>query len=487
MGQRLLLERNPCETRAALLEDGRLLELAVEPARAASPVGGIYKGRISRVVPAIDAAFVDLGLERDAFLFVDDLVGPGTEGDEAPPIERLLRTGQEVIVQVVKDALPGKGARASMQIALPGRLLVLLPFGRSQAASRRLTEPVERERLLSLAGELAPPGTTLIVRTAAAGVDREALAADLAELMATWGAVERRAAEGPAPSRLHSELEPALRVVRDRFGDEVEELWLDGEGLWDEVHAFVGARAPGLVGRLHRETAEGQLFERFAVERAVEGVLEARVGLPSGGHLVIQPTEALVAIDVNSGSNLSGESLAETALATNLEAAAEVARQLRLRDLAGIIVVDFIDMESAGDRQRLLERFEDELARDRVRAQVSPISEFGLVAIPRKRDRGNLYRRLSRPCPACDGRGAVRSPAAAGAALWRQVLREARRQPARPVAARLAPDLLAALERSERGLLAALEERFGERLSLIPAPELERGTFAVALGQEAAG
>ncbi|MGH9464769.1 MAG: Rne/Rng family ribonuclease, partial [Thermoanaerobaculia bacterium] len=439
MTHRLLLERNPCETRAALLEEGRLVELAVEPARDAGHVGEIYKGRVSRVVPAIDAAFVDLGLERDAFLFVDDLVTPVTEEAEAPAIDRVLRPGQDVLVQVVKDALPGKGARITMQVALPGRLLVLLPFGRSQAVSRRLTEPAERERLLALAEELAPSGATLIVRTAAAGADREQMAAEMAELGTRWEEVRRRLAEVRPPARLHGDLEPALRAVRDRFGGEVEELWLDGEGLWEEVRAFLATRAPELVERLRREPAEGELFERFGVERAIESVLESRVGLPSGGHLVIQPTEALVAVDVNSGSNLTGDSLAQTALDTNLEAACEVARQLRLRDLSGIIVVDFIDMESIEHRAQLLERLAGELARDRTRSQVSPISEFGLVAITRQRDRGNLYRRLTRPCPECGGRGAVRSPAALGAALWRQVLREARRRPDGPVVARLDP------------------------------------------------
>ncbi len=483
MGHRLLLERNPCETRAALLENGRLVELSVEPARDAGHVGEIYKARVSRVVPAIDAAFVDLGLERDAFLFVDDLVWPAGEEASARAIDRLLRPGLEIVVQVVKDALPGKGARVTMQVALPGRRLVLLPFGRSQAASRRLTAPQERERLLALAGELAPPGTTLIVRTVAAGADREMLAADLAELVATWEAVQQRASEARSPVRLHSELEPALRLVRDRFGDEVEELWLDGEGLWEEVRAFLEPRAPEVVGRLRRQEAEGELFERFGVERAIDSILASRVGLPSGGHLVIQPTEALVAIDVNSGSSLTAESLAVTALGTNLEAATEVALQLRLRDLAGIIVVDFIDMDSVDHRQLLLERLEAELARDRVRSQISPISEFGLVAITRKRDRGNLYRRLTRPCPECGGRGTVRSPATLGAALWRQVLREARRRPGEPLVARLDPALLTALERGERGLLAALDERLGGRLALIPAAELPEGGFVVSVGQ----
>jgi ribonuclease G len=486
MSHRLLLERNPCETRAALLEGDRLVELAVEPARDVGHVGEIYKGKVTRVVPAIAAAFVDLGLERDAFLFVDDLVWPeGADGEEARSVERLLRSGQEVLVQVVKDALPGKGPRVTMQVALPGRLVVFLPFGRVPAASRRLSAPAERERLLGLAGELAPPGTAVIVRTAAAGAGREPVAADLAELVSSWEAILRRAPEARPPARLHGELAPALRLVRDHLGPEVSELWLDGEGLWEEVSEFLAARAPELLARLRREPAEGGLFARFGVERAVESLLDPRVALPSGGHLVIQPTEALVAIDVNSGSSLASLSLAATALATNLEAAVEVARQLRLRDLAGIIVVDFIDMAAPGDRQRLLERLEGELAHDRARSQVSPVSEFGLVAITRKRDRPSLHRRLGRACPECGGRGTVRAPAAAGAALWREVLRQARRATGAPIVARVHPELLEALERGERSLLAALAERLAGRLSFVPAPEVARGDFTVAVGQEA--
>ncbi len=485
MGRRLLLERNPCETRAALLEDDRLVELAIEPVRDAGHVGEIHRGKVTRVVPAIDAAFVALGLERDTFLFVDDLVRPAGEGEEEGPlaIDRVLRAGQEILVQVVKDALPGKGARVTMQVALPGRLLVLLPFGRGPAASRRLGDPAERERLLTLAGELAPAGTTLIVRTAAAGAREEELATDLRELAGTWEAVQRLAATAQAPALLHADLGPALRVVRDRFGDEVEELWLDGDGLREEVRGFLEPRAPALLDRLRSAPQEGGLFLQFDLERMIDSVLDARVALPSGGHLVIEPTEALVAIDVNSGSNLAGGSLATTALDTNLEAAAEVARQLRLRDLAGIIVVDFIDMAAADHRQILVERLEAELAGDRARSQVSPISEFGLIAITRKRDRGNLYRRLARPCPECGGRGLVRSAAAAGAALWRELLREGRRRPDEPLLARLHPELLEALERGQRGLLAALDARFGARLAMEAAPELERGGFVVVLGQ----
>ncbi len=477
----MLLERNPCEARAALLEDGLLAELSVEPVRERGRVGEIHLGRVSRVVPAIDAAFVDVGLDRDAFLFVDDLVVPEADGAaERPAIDHVLRPAQEVLVQVVKDPLPGKGARLTMQVALPGRLVVLLPFGRSAAASRRLHDEAERERLLALATELAPPEAALIVRTAAAGAERGELAAEVSELAATWQSIREQAGASRAPTRLHGDLPPALRVVRDWLDPEVEELWVEGQPLHEEVRAFLSARAPELSGRLRLEPAEGELFHRFRVDRQIEAALEARAELPSGGHLVIQPTEALVAIDVNSGSSLASPSLAGTALETNLEAAAEVARQVRLRDLAGIIVVDFIDMEDAEHRALLIERLEAALARDRARSQVAPISEFGLVAITRKRDRANLYRRLTRPCPECGGRGAVRSLTAVGGALWREALREARRQPARTLELRLHPELASALEASEPAVLEALRGRLGDRLAVASDPGLAAGSFAVA-------
>ncbi|MEZ5330691.1 MAG: Rne/Rng family ribonuclease [Thermoanaerobaculia bacterium] len=487
MSRRLLIETDPRQTRVALIEDGRLSELHVEPVTGGGHVGEVYKARISRVVPAIDAAFVDLGLDRDAFLFVDDAQSAGGEEIEAGapprPIRELVRKGQEVVVQVVKDPLPGKGARVSTQITLPGRFVVLLPGSEGVGAvSRRIRDEEERGRLQALAAELAPEGDGMIVRTVAEGVSAVALAEDLAELAALWRAITRRAAEVSAPARLHRDLPPVVRWVRERFDEDVAELWVDGEESWNEVREFVELRLPELADRLHREPQTARLFERFDVERQIAAALEARVDLPAGGHLIIQPTEALVAIDVNSGSSLSGDDLEATALMTNLEAAREVSRQLRLRDLSGIIVVDFIDMVNREYREQLLERLREELEGDPVPSQITPISAFGLVEITRRRNRTAFRRSLTRLCPECGGSGRVRSLGEATSALWRAAWRTARAAACRQLRIEVHPELLEHLEAHERPLVEELRRRLPCELELARGAELPRGSFRIDRG-----
>ena len=489
MTRRLLIETDPRQTRVALLEETRLAELHVEPVAGGGHVGEIYKARVSRVVPAIDAAFLDLGLERDAFLFVDDAQAvTGEELDRresSRPIRELVRKGQEILVQVVKDLLPGKGARVATQLTLPGRFVVLLPGSGVAAVSRRIRDEAERERLQGLAAELAPEGVGVIVRTVSAGVSAELLAEDIAELQALHQGIAGRALEVSAPARLHRDLPPVLRWVRERFDDRVDELWVDGEDSWLEVRDFVAERLPELRDRLHHESAPSGLFVRFDVERQIAAALEPRVDLPSGGHLVVQPTEALVAIDVNSGSSLSGGGLATTALTTNLEAAREVARQLRLRDLSGIIVVDFIDMESLDYRELLLERLREELADHRVPSQITPISAFGLVEITRRRNRTDFRRSLTRACPECGGSGRVRALGEAASELWRSTLRSPGRDGPGSLRIEVHPELLSHLEARERVLVDRLRRRLPSGLELVSSPALPRGSFRLVPGGEA--
>jgi ribonuclease G len=486
----LLIETDPRQTRVALLENGRLVELHVDPVTGGGHVGEIYKARVSRVVPAIDAAFLDLGLERDAFLFVDDAQRAGGEelAPDEPPrlIRELVRKGQEVLVQVVKDPLPGKGARVSTQLTLPGRFLVLLPGSGVAAVSRRIRDEAERERLQELAADLASEGDGLIVRTVAAGVSSEALTRDLAELRDLSRAIARRAREVSPPTRLHRDLPPILRWVRERFDEGIDELWIEGEESRREVRRFVEERLPELASRLREEPEPARLFERFDVERQITAALQARVDLPSGGHLVVQPTEALVAIDVNSGSSLSGGQLETTALITNLEAAREVAWQLRLRDLSGIIVVDFIDMESRTYREELLERLRTELVDDPVPSQITPISAFGLVEITRRRNRADFRRSLTRPCPECGGSGRVRALGEAASALWRAALQASHRATLpRALRVEVHVELLSYLEARERILVEQLRRSLPHGLDLVVSSEIPRGSFRLVPGGEA--
>src|SRR3954466_3352527 len=420
MSLKMLIESDPHQTRIAVLEDDRLTEIFVERARRGGLVGNVYKGRVTRVLPGMQAAFVDVGLERDAFLYVSDVasdveameeleIEEPRHNDEPPPpdgpppsIDELLKSGQEIIVQVVKDPLPNKGARISTHVTLPGRYLVLLPTVRHFGVSRRIEDEVERERLLALLQQLPVTGGGLIVRTAGEGKGREELESDLTYLARLWEKVRQRAGKVSAPTLLHQDLDLALRVVRDLLRQDLAVLWVDGEETYERIVEFLDQVQPGLVAKvkLFRQQ-KATLFEQFGIEEQIEAALKSKVWLKSGGYIVINPTEALVAIDVNTGRFVGQTSLEDTVLQTNLEAVSEIVRQIRLRDLGGIIVIDLIDMTEPEHRQEVFASLESEIKKDRAKTKVLNISEFGLVEITRKRSRSNLERLLTQPCPYC--------------------------------------------------------------------------------------
>jgi ribonuclease G len=467
---RLLIESGPESIRIALLEGERLAELHAEGSQP-SRVGEIYLGRVQRLVPAIDAAFVDVGLGRNAFLRADDFV---TEG-EAPPIVEHER----LIVQIARDAVPGKGARVRRTVSLPGRYLVLLAPGDGVAASLRIADEDERQRLIAAVEECASSDFGWILRTVAVGADEADLAAEADALAESWRRIVRQAAESRTPQLLHRDLDPVERWLRDRLDDDVVEIWVDSAEQEARIRTALERVAPPSVKRLRVHEGALSLFERFGVEKELANLWNRAVALPSGGSIVIEPTEALVAIDVNSGRDVGAANLEQTALATNLEAALEVARQIRLRDLAGIIVVDFIDMSIAAGWDEVRRALEDELARDRAVTLVEGPVAFGLMAITRKRARNDLMRLLSVECPECNGDGRIRSPGEVASGVSRALSARERERPGRRWRVILHSSVAAQLDPAGSPTFRRLREEFGERLAVESSSDIRRADFQV--------
>ena len=491
----MLIESDPHQTRIAVLEDDRLTEIFVERHRHRGLVGNVYKGRVTRVLPGMQAAFVDVGLERDAFLYVSDVASDVESMDEleideprteepvnhhgSPSIDELLKPGQEIIVQVVKDPLPSKGARISTHVTLPGRYLVLLPTVKHFGVSRRIEDDAERERLLAMIGQLPLPGGGLIVRTVGERKGMEEFETDLTYLSRLWEKIRQRAGKVSAPTLLHQDLDLALRVVRDLLRSDYAVLWVDGEETYERIVEFLDQVQPGLVGKVKLFRQEATLFEQFGIEEQIEAALKSKVWLKSGGYIVINPTEALVAIDVNTGRFVGQSNLEDTVLQTNLEAVQEIVRQIRLRDLGGIIVIDLIDMIEQEHREQVFTALEGELRKDRAKTKVLNISEFGLVEITRKRSRANLERLLTQPCPYCSGRGRIKSVATICLNLRKELLHLRGRMGQSEILLRVNPEIARALQQEERAILTEVERTLGVHILLQSDPEMHHERFDV--------
>jgi ribonuclease G len=404
----MLISHDADETRVALLEDRALVELYIErPKR--SVVGNVYLGKVKDVLPGMQAAFVDIGLEKNAFLYVDEVITPeGLEDLPKRDIQSLLRPDQQIMVQVLKDPMGTKGARVTTEITLPGRFLVFMPFSEFVGVSRKV-EDAERDRLHETITPHVPEGQGVIVRTVAAGVDEKDLVSDMEFLLRLWKRVGHQAREGLAPEVIYTEMDLALRLVRDVFSDEYKRLTIDDKNLYEKVVSFLKRTSPHLTRRVSLHKDRTPLFDAYGVDSTIESALARKVELPSGGHITIDKTEALTAIDVNTGRYVGRKNLEDTVLRTNLEAADEVVRQLRLRDIGGIIVIDFIDMEDQFHRAELMKRFNESLSRDRTKTRVTEVSRLGLVEMTRKNVTDGLYGILTETCPACSGQGRVLS------------------------------------------------------------------------------
>ncbi len=393
-------------TQLAVLEDGMLAEHYLDQGTQRSIIGNIYLGKVQNVLPAMEAAFVDIGRGRNAVLYAGEVDWSLSEG-KPKRIEEALTSGQSVLVQVTKDPIGHKGARLTSSISLPGRFVVYVPGGSMSGISRKLSD-TERSRLRGILKDVVPDDAEVIIRTAAEGAGEEELRRDVARLKAQWEDIEAKVASGSAPSTLYAEPDLTLKIVRDLFNEDFAAIVVSGDDAWDTIEPYVSHVAPTLVDRLQRWDSEQDVFDHYRVDEQIAKALERKVWLPSGGSLVIDRTEAMTVVDVNTGKFTGGGgNLEETVTKNNLEAAEEVARQLRLRDIGGIIVIDFIDMVLGSNRDLVLRRLVECLARDRTRHQVAEVTSLGLVQMTRKRIGTGLLETFSKPCDCCNGRGLV--------------------------------------------------------------------------------
>src|SRR3954468_2611572 len=441
MSREIVINATKHESRIAVLDEGQVVELWVERTRHRTIVGNIYKGRVTKVLPGMQSAFVDLGLERDAFLYVSDVVEDLEEFDNADsndelhldevPQQRpeasiadLLREGQEIVVQVSKDTIAGKGARITSHITLPGRFLVYMPTVNHIGVSRRIENEAERIRLKEMLERIRPHGVGgFIVRTAGEEREEDEFRADLRYLTELWEQIRRKAENASAPTAIHHDLDLILRTIRDVLSPEFKSVWVDSVDQYQRIVEFLDQIQPILVPRVRLFRREEPIFDEFGIEPEIAKALKSKVWLKSGGYIVINQTEALVAIDVNTGKYVGKRNLEETVFRTNLEAAKEIVRQIRLRDLGGIIVLDFIDMEEPQNRARLFETLENEIKKDRSKTKILQISEFGLIEMTRKRVRQSLERSLTQACPYCAGAGRIKSNTTISLEIWRELMK----------------------------------------------------------------
>ncbi|RPE76972.1 ribonuclease G [Vulcaniibacterium tengchongense] len=497
MTEEILVNVTPRETRVAVVENGMLQELHIERGWRRGVVGNIYKGKVQRVMPGMQAAFVEIGLERAAFLHAADIVKPvqSAERDEggddaaplppapARPIAELLREGQEIIVQVVKDPIGSKGARLTTQLSIPSRYLVLLPRTRVVGVSARIEDEAERMRLKSIVTALAPTGSAhgYIVRTNAEGQPEEQLAEDIAYLGRVWGLIEERTRSARVGECVYEDLSLPLRAVRDLMRRDVEKVRVDSRETSERLRVFAAQYMPGLDEKIEHYTGARPIFDLYGVEDEIQRALEKEVPLKSGGYLVIDQTEAMTTIDVNTGSFLGQRNLEETVYRTNLEAAQAVARQLRLRNLGGIIIIDFIDMLDAEHKRQVLRQLEKSLARDHAKTTVYDFSPLGLVEMTRKRTTESLARQLSEPCHECGGRGTLKTPETVTYEIFRDIVRQVRQFDAQRLLVIASPKVVTRITDEESAAVAELEEFIGKSIRFQADEQYAQEQFDVVL------
>jgi ribonuclease G len=490
MYKKIIINVADHETRVALLEDETIVELFIERKGSRDSTGNIYKGRVQRVLPGMQAAFVDIGLNQAAFIYVDDVVRNNyadieevfacseiyEEGeydvapkDEKDNIEDLINEGQEVLVQVSKSPIGTKGARITSNISLPGRFLVLMPTSPHIGISRRIEDEEERQRLKDIVSELSTNSAMgYIVRTAAEGVQKEKLAYEMGFLKNLWCNIQKKYQSGGTPSLLHQELNLSLRAVRDLLLQEAEKLLIDSRKDYQSVLAFLDTFNPSLKESVDLYEGNEPIFDAYNLEGDISRALKRKVWLKSGGYIVIEHTEALVAIDVNTGRYVGKYNLEETILKTNLEAVKEIAYQIRLRDIGGIIIIDFIDMEKKSNQEKVFSALSEAFTKDRSKTHILPISEMGLIQMTRKRTRKPLTRLLCDPCPYCDGEGYIISIKTICYSIYREVLRTAADMTGSRLTLRVNPDVADFLHGEENRLISRLEKTIGKRIIIYP-------------------
>jgi ribonuclease G len=484
LSEEILINVTPQETRVAVAGSGVVQELLIERAATRGLVGNIYYGRVARVLPGMQSAFVEIGLERAAFLHVADI---RENKDSSRPIEKVLAEGQPILVQVVKDPIGAKGARLSTQISVAGRLLVYLPHDPHIGISQRIEDEEGRQLLRERLKELMPADEKggFIVRTLAETAAEEELRADLEYLRHLWQVIRERSSGGDAgaepPQLIYQDLSLAQRVLRDMVTADTSRVVVDSRETWQKLAAFAEHYMPRVRGKLEHYTGERPLFDLYNVETELERALSRRVELKSGGYLIIDQTEALTTIDVNTGGFVGSRNFDDTIFKTNLEAAQAIARQLRLRNLGGIIILDFIDMQSSEHRSAVLEEFRRALARDRTRMTVNGFTALGLVEMTRKRTRESLAHVLCEPCPTCGGRGEVKTAHTVCYEILREILREARAFKAREYRVLAAQPVIDLLLEDESSSLAMLSDFIGKPISVQVETSYTQEQFDIVL------
>ncbi len=522
MKREILINGSQRETRVAILEDDRLVELLIDRPDHRRIVGDIYLGRVEAVLPGIQAAFVDIGLEKSAFLHASDLLEPeedeeptGEEGDEAfeeaeaepdvesgrgkgrgrpgngeprqrevksrralPDVSDLLKKGQTLLVQVTKEPISTKGCRVTAQISLPGRFLVYMPFASKVGVSRKIESKELRSKLRDMVGGMLPKDQGgMIVRTVAEDVTEEHFKHEVESLLNIWRKINRKKNFVRAPALVQRETSLTRGIIRDLFSAKVDALHVDSKELFNEIEGYLKQVDPELVGRVNLYNEPVPLFDKFDIENEIRDLFKARCDLPTGGYIIIQPTEALVSIDVNTGRYTGKKDPEKTILKTNLEAAREVARQIRLRDIGGIIVCDFIDMETRANRDRVLQELRTHLGRDRARTKAFAVSELGLIEMTRQRVRPSLWHSMTTECPACSGTGRVFTPEVVARRLERSLKRAGRERRERQLSVRLHPEVALYLLEEEPKLIPTLGKATGLELELRDDPMMRLDEF----------
>jgi len=502
MASEIIINVAPEETRVAVLDRKILTDLYIDRVKERDFVGNVYKGKIVKVLPGLQAAFVDIGQEKAAFMHVSDLTGDAGKLDfddplveiedkvpevakakrsSSKPIEELLDEGQELMVQVTKGPIGTKGARVTAYISLPGRYLVFMPNVDHIGISRRIERDEERARLKQLMHKLRKPGQGYIVRTVSEGVSDEELRSDVEFLQASWEEILEKKRRLKPPALLHSDLDLVFRTVRDHFTKDVQRLWIDSKQDYEAIREFVGRYLPELLNHIVLYTKDEPIFDYFDLETEISKAMARKVWLKSGGHIVIDHTEAMTVIDVNTGRFVGKRDLEDTIVRTNLEAVKEIAYQLKLRSIGGIIIIDFIDMERERNRDKVFQALTDALAHDKARARILRVSDLGLVEMSRERVREDLYRALSEPCHYCEGRGYTKDPMTICYELFRDIRRVGPTQNETMLMVGAHPSVASVLTDEESHAVAELERECRVKMVIKPDPTLHIEQYDIVM------